>query len=257
MSSLKELLDSRVKKYNHSGFIITDPVSIPHRFSNKNDIEIAGFLTALISWGNRKAILKSATRLIELMGNEPGNFICNASENEFKTLGRFVYRTFNGDDLLFLVFALRNLYRTMGGLEQVAMDYYQKNNQIKDVIVGLRKELLKTDHLLRSEKHLANPLKGSAAKRINMFLRWMVRHDDSGIDFGLWQKISPASLMCPLDVHSGSTARKLGLLTRKQNDWKAVDELTTGLRRLDASDPVKYDIALFGMGVFEDFNHQH
>ncbi len=257
MSSLKELLDSRVEKYNHPGFIITDPVSIPHRFSNKNDIEIAGFLTALISWGNRKAILKSASQLIDLMGNEPGSFIFNASENEFKTLGRFVYRTFNGDDLLFLVFALRNLYRTMGGLEKVAIEYYRKNNQIKDVIVGLRKELLETDHLLRSEKHLANPLKGSAAKRINMFLRWMVRRDDNGVDFGLWQQISPASLMCPLDVHSGATARKLGLLTRKQNDWKAVEELTAGLRRLDASDPVKYDIALFGMGVFEGFDHQH
>ncbi len=257
MLSLKELMDSRVEKYNHPGFIITDPVSIPHRFSNKNDIEIAGFLTALISWGNRKAILKSASQLIDLMGNEPGSFIINASENEFKTLGKFVYRTFNGDDLLFLVFALRNLYRTMGGLEKVAIEYYRKNNQIKDVIVGFRKELLETDHLLRSEKHLANPLKGSAAKRINMFLRWMVRRDDNGVDFGLWQQILPASLMCPLDVHSGATARKLGLLTRKQNDWKAVEELTAALRLLDASDPVKYDIALFGMGVFESFNHQH
>ncbi len=257
MLSLKELLDSRVEKYNHPGFIITDPISIPHRFTNKNDIEIAGFLTALISWGNRKAILKSSIRMVELMGNEPGNFISNASEEEFKLLENFVYRTFNGDDLLFLVYALRNLYRTKGGLEQVANDYYQKNNQIKDVITGLRMELLKTNHLLRSEKHLANPLKGSAAKRINMFLRWMVRRDNNGVDFGLWQQISPASLMCPLDVHSGATARKLGLLTRKQNDWKAVEELTAGLRKLDASDPVKYDIALFGMGVFEGFNQQH
>ncbi len=251
MFSLKEILDSRVEKYNQPGFIVSDPVSIPHGFSGRHDIEISGFLTALISWGNRKAILKSASALFRLMDNEPANFICSGSVHEFKRLEKFVYRTFNGDDLLFIVYALRDVYENWGGLEPVAVKYYEKENKIKDVVVGLRTELLKTDHLVRSEKHLANPLKGSAAKRINMFLRWMVRVDDKGVDFGLWRKIPPAALRCPLDVHSGSVARKLGLLTRRQNDWKAVEELTSGLRQYDCDDPVKYDFALFGMGIYE------
>lgn len=251
MKELKSLLDSKVEQYNHPRFIELDPISIPHRFSDPHDIEIAGFLTALISWGNRKAILKSAAHLLELMENEPANFITTASEKEFKRLEKFVYRTFNGDDLLFLVYALRNVYRTKGGLEGIANAHFQKRGEVKDVVVGLRTELLQTEHLSRSEKHLANPLKGSAAKRINMFLRWMVRRDNNGVDFGLWQQLSPAALMCPLDVHSGNTARNLGLLSRKQNDWKAVEELTYNLRKLDKSDPVKYDFALFGMGVFE------
>lgn len=253
MFTLKDLLDNRVLKYNCREFIISDPVSIPHQFSQKDDIEIAGFLTALISWGNRKAILKSAAHLLDMMENELANFISTASEKEFKRLGKFVYRTFNGDDLLFLVYALRHIYRTQGGLENIANIHFQKKGKIKDVVVGLRTELLKTVHLSRSEKHLANPLKGSAAKRINMFLRWMVRKDNKGVDFGLWQQLSPAALMCPLDVHSGNTARKMGLLSRKQNDWKAVEELTDNLRKLDAADPVKYDFALFGMGIFENW----
>ncbi len=251
MSGIFTLLESKYKLYNQLSFIETDPISIPHQYKRKNDIEIAGFLTALISWGNRKAILKSSNHLMELLENSPFYFITGASSVEFKKLEHFIYRTFNGDDLLFMIYALRRIYLENGGLETIANQSYHKNGSIKQVITGLRNELLKTEHLSRSEKHLANPDKGSAAKRINMFLRWMVRNDSSGIDFGIWKKIPASALMCPLDVHSGNVARKLGLLTRKQNDWKAVEELTNNLKIFDINDPVKYDFALFGMGVFE------
>ncbi len=251
MLNIQSLLDEKFNLYNRFEFIETDPISIPHQFNLKNDIEIAGFLTALISWGNRKAILKSASYLMRLMENSPFDFITNASTIEFKRLERFVYRTFNGDDLLFLLYALRDIYLNRGGMETITTESFSKNGTIIQVITALRNDLLKTEHLPRSEKHLANPERGSAAKRINMFLRWMVRHDSRGIDFGIWKEIPASALMCPLDVHSGNVARKLGLLTRKQNDWKAVEELTGNLRMYDRNDPVKYDFALFGMGVFE------
>jgi len=251
MSNIQSLLNEKFNLYNRFEFIETDPISIPHQFKRKNDIEIAGFLTALISWGNRKAILKSASYLMRLMENSPFDFITNASTIDFKRLEPFVYRTFNGDDLLFLLYALRDIYLNRGGMETIATESFSKKGSIKHVITALRDELLKTEHFPRSEKHLANPERGSAAKRINMFLRWMVRYDSRGIDFGIWKEIPASALMCPLDVHSGNVARKLGLLTRKQNDWKAVEELTGTLRMFDGNDPVKYDFALFGMGAFE------
>jgi uncharacterized protein (TIGR02757 family) len=185
------------------------------------------------------------------LGNEPFNFVTTASVKEFNRFNHFVYRTFNSDDLLFMIYALRAVYLEMGGLEDVALSAFNRGGTIKSVISGLRNALLKTEHLRRSEKHLANPENGSAAKRINMFLRWMVREDKSNVDFGIWKQIPTSALMCPLDIHSGNVARKLGLLSRKQNDWKAVEELTDNLRKFDKNDPVKYDFALFGMGVFE------
>ena len=250
---LKRFLEAKCRQYDEKAFISTDPVSIPHLFRQKEDREIAGFLTAIISWGNRKAILKSGKRMMELMENEPYDFVVSAPEHNFGRLADFVYRTFNGDDLLFLMYALRKVYLEMGGLEKVAAEAYRHYGTVKAVIMALRKSLLLTEHLARSEKHLANPEKGSAAKRINMFLRWMVRKDKNGVDFGIWDEIPVSALMCPLDVHSGYVARKLGLLARKQNDWKAVEELTENLRKFDSEDPVKYDYALFGLGVFEGF----
>ncbi len=247
----KQFLERKTNEYNRLFFITDDPISIPHRFSRKEDIEISGFLTALISWGRRPAILKSAQKLMQLMDNAPYKFIVQNNDTDLKQLTGFVYRTFNSSDLLFLVEALRNIYLEKGGLETVCNDAFRETGSIKGMITGLRNELLKVSHLSRSEKHLAAPEKGSAAKRINMFLRWMVRHDNRGVDFGIWENIPPAALMIPLDVHSGNTARKLGLLQRKQNDWKAVEELTNVLRQFDPEDPVKYDFALFGTGVYE------
>lgn len=245
------LLNNKVSEYNRPSFVDIDPISIPHKFIEQKDIEISAYLTSIISWGRRPAILKGANRLMDLMGYEPYNFIMNAGQVELKQLQGFVYRTFNSDDLLFIIEAMKNLYSNYTSMEKLANKSFKKNNDIKDVIIDIRKELLKTDHLKRSEKHLANPESGSAAKRINMFLRWMIRQDTKGVDFGIWKNIPQSALMIPLDVHSGNIARQLGLLTRKQNDWKAVEELTFKLREFDPHDPIKYDFALFGIGVFE------
>lgn len=222
------LLNNKVSEYNRPSFVDIDPISIPHKFIEQKDIEISAYLTSIISWGRRPAILKCANRLMDLMGYEPYNFIMNAGQVELKQLQGFVYRTFNSDDLLFVVEAMKNLYSNYSNMEELANKCFTENNDIKDVIIGIRNELLKTEHLKRSEKHLANPETGSAAKRTNMFLRWMIRQDTNGVDFGIWNKIPSSALMIPLDVHSGNIARQLGILTRKQNDWKAVEELTTG-----------------------------
>ncbi len=252
-NNIKSFLESKTAAYNQPCFIESDPVSIPHSFVRKEDIEIAGFLTAIISWGRRPAILKAGKNLMQLLDNAPYDFIAQHTDSDLKRLTGFVYRTFNSSDLLFFITALQQIYTEKGGLEAVCIKYFKTTNSIKEMITGLRRELLETVHLFRSEKHLAAPEKGSAAKRINMFLRWMVRHDNRGVDFGIWKEIPMSALMIPLDVHSGNTARKLGLLKRKQNDWKAGEELTEVLRQFDPEDPVKYDYALFGTGIYEKF----
>lgn len=249
--NLKHFLDQKVELYNNQSFIHSDPISVPSRFSRKEDIEISAFLTAIISWGRREQIIKSANILMGLMENSPFEFVMGAGVKDIKTLETFYYRTFNADDLVFFLYALRDLYKNNGGLETVANKYFNHTKNIKNVIASVRSNLLITPHLKRSEKHLANPDSGSAAKRINMFLRWMIRQDSAGVDFGIWKSIPKSALMCPLDVHSGNVARKLGLLSRMQNDWKAVEELTENLRLFDKEDPIKYDFALFGIGVFE------
>lgn len=244
-------LNQKVEFYNQPSFILMDPISVPHQFDKKEDIEIAGFLTALISWGRRDMIIKSAMQIMRLMSNKPHDFITSKNLEGFKRLESFYYRTFRGEDLIFLLSALRNIYINNNGLETIANESFKRSANIKDVIVGIRNSLLETPHLKRSEKHLSNPLKGSAAKRINMFLRWMIRNDNRGVDFGLWKQIPTSELICPLDIHSGRIARKLGLLYRKQDDWKAAEELTLTLKQMDPQDPVKYDYALYGMGAFE------
>lgn len=248
-TELVTLLEDKINIYNNTEFIKSDPISIPHMFSQKEDIEISAFLTSVISWGRRTAIINSATKLMTLMDNAPYDFIMNSSEKDLSIFSKFVYRTLNSDDCLFLVTAMRNIYRNKGGLETIANNSFDGN--ILSVITGIRNSIIETPHLYRSEKHLGNPLNGSAAKRTNMFLRWMIRKDNKGVDFGIWKTIPPSSLICPLDVHSGNVARKLGLLTRKQNDWKAAIELTNNLKIMNPNDPVIYDFALFGMGVFE------
>jgi len=248
---LKPLLDEKAAFYNRPFFIETDPISVPRRFSRKEDIEIAGFLVATIAWGQRKTIIDNGFRLMELMDWQPTDFVKNFSEKDLKPFIGFVHRTFNFSDLEFFLFSLKNIYQEHGGLEQCFTKPYLDTGYIKDGIAGFRKVFIEILYSPRTLKHLSDPDSGSSAKRLNMFLRWMVRKDNAGVDFGLWKGISPAHLYCPLDLHSGRVARMLGLLKRKQNDWKAVEELTANLRKLNPEDPVLYDFALFGMGVFE------
>jgi len=249
---LKSFLDEKVELYNNPNFIESDPIQIPHLFSLKEDIEIAGFLSATIAWGNRKMIIKNSHRMIQLMGNSPYDFVMSHQDYQLEELQSFVHRTFNGQDFISFIKGLQHVYKNHDGLERV-FHKHQEENSMQKSIHQFKKIFFEIDHQYRTQKHISDPLNNSAAKRINMFLRWMVRQDNKGVDLGIWKNISPSLLSCPLDVHSGNVARKLGLLTRKQNDAKALSELDTKLRELDSNDPVKYDFALFGLGVFEQF----
>ncbi|SRX73568.1 TIGR02757 family protein [Aequorivita antarctica] len=249
---LKEFLDEKVILYNNPSFIESDPIQIPHLFTLKEDIEIAGFLVATIAWGNRKSIINNGHKLMEMMGNSPYDFVMDFSEKDTESLSSFVHRTFNSNDLLYFLKALQNIYKNHGGLESVFAQNSEKDS-MQTAIHHFKKTFFELPHLPRTQKHVSDPLKNSAAKRLNMFLRWMVRNDNIGVDFGIWESISPSQLSCPLDVHSGNVARKLKLLNRKPNDSKALTELDISLRKLDPKDPVKYDFALFGLGVFERF----
>lgn len=249
-SDLKSFLEEKYEYFNRPDFIESDPISIPHRYARKEDREIAGFLAATIAWGNRKSILNNALKLMKLMDDQPYLFIKDADNKDLHQFKNFVHRTFNESDCLFFIEALRNIYKNFDGLESAFADGIKAgSSDIFPAIMYFRDIFLSTPHMQRSEKHIANPAKGSTAKRLNMFLRWMVRSDDKGVDFGIWNRILPSMLCCPLDVHSGRTARRLGLLGRKQNDWQAVIELTKALKEFDPEDPVKYDFALFGLGV--------
>ena len=251
-SELKEFLDEKVILYNNPKFIESDPIQIPHSFTLKEDIEIAGFLSATIAWGNRKMIINNAKRLMEIMGNSPYDFIVNHKENDLEKLSSFVHRTFNSIDAVYFTKSLQNIYQNHNGLESVFAKH-QEATSLQNSISEAKKVFFELEHPKRTTKHFSDPMNGSAAKRINMFLRWMVRQDNCGVDFGIWKTISPSAVSCPLDVHSGNVARKLGLLNRKQNDAKALFELDSNLRKLDPIDPSKYDFALFGLGVFEKF----
>ena len=247
---LKDLLEHKFNLYNSTNFIIEDPISIPHTYSQKEDIEIISFLISIISWGNRKSIIKSGNKLTEILGSSPIDFIMRFKEKDLKKID-FVHRTFNKFDLIYFLKSLKNIYKNHDGLENVFSknlnDEFMYNN-----IHNFRKIFFLLNHEKRTEKHISNPKKNSACKRINMFLRWMVRNDGV-VDFGIWKKIKPSMLSCPLDVHTANIGRKLNLISRKQNDLKTVLELDQKLRLFDKNDPVKYDYALFGMGVYEKF----
>jgi len=251
-NELKDFLDSKVHQYNTIDFIEPDPISVPHRYNLKEDIEIAGFLASTIAWGNRKMITKNGHRMMDLLGNSPFDFVMNHNEYQLEKLDGFVHRTFNSEDFKYFIKALKHLYSNHQGLESIFLKH-QTEDSLQPAIHALNKAFFEIPHLNRTRKHVADPFKGSVAKRINMCLRWFVRNDNSGVDLGIWKNISPSKLSCPLDVHSGNVARKLGLLERKQNDGKALLELDTNLRLLDPNDPVKYDFALFGLGIFEGF----
>ena len=244
-----ELLEALHDKYNCEEFIEADPISIPHSFSAIEDREIAGFLAATIAWGNRKAIVKSARRMVECMDYAPYDFVVNATERELESLRSYVYRTFNGDDFVDFVRALQNICRKYGTLGTMFQDSYTRHESIAAVLSEVRREFFSIDHTDHCTKHFSSIDKGAACKRLNMYLRWFVRSDNRGVDFGLWRKIPMSALYLPLDVHSGNMARELGLLSRRQNDWKATEEVTNALKKFSADDPVKYDFALFGAGI--------
>lgn len=249
---LQVFLDEKVEEFNRPFFIETDPIQVPKQFSEKEDIEIAGFLTATISWGNRPAIIKNAMRLMAMLDNQPHDFILNASDAEIDRLQHFVHRTFNGNDCIYFIQSLRNIYKNHGGLQSVFELGFQQDKNIKSALAHFYQIFFEVEGE-RTRKHISNVQKGASAKRLNMYLRWLVRDDKKGVDFGLWQRIPKSELMLPLDVHTGNVGRKLGLLQRKSSDWKAVEEITAALRKFDKNDPVKYDFALFGLGVFEKF----
>ena len=246
---LKSFLDEKVDEFNTSDFVQDDPICIPHQFDLKEDIEIIGFLVATIAWGKRQMIIKNGNNLVDIMGNQPHDFILNASQNDLKDL-KFVHRTFNLIDLTYFINALQEIYKNGSSLEEL---FSKSNGGMQHKIAGFRDTFLSFGHEKRTEKHISNPLKNSSAKRLNMYLRWMVRQDKKGVDFGIWNQIKPYELYCPLDVHTGNVGRKLGFITRKANDWKALEELMIHLRKMDINDPVKYDFALFGLGVYEKF----
>ncbi len=247
--SVRELLERLHDRYNREDFIADDPISIPHMFSMREDREISGFLAATIAWGNRKAIVKSARRMVEYLDGAPYDFVRNAEESDYRGLESFVHRTFNGRDFASFVRALGRFYNEFGGLGEFFEQRYLETGDMRVVLSQFRQEFFCIPHEQRCEKHLSSIDRKAACKRLNMYLRWMVRRDDRGVDFGMWERIPMSALYLPLDVHSANTSRSLGLLMRRQNDWKAVEEVTETLRRLDAEDPVRFDFALFGAGI--------
>ena len=246
---LRELLERWYDRYNRPEFIEADPVSVPHRFTDPHDREVAGFFAATIAWGNRRSIVRNACRMMQLMDNAPADFVRHASGQELRGLAGFVHRTFNGGDLRDYVLAIRSLYASCGGIGEFFGQSFARTGDLRLTLAEFRRELLRGDHNPHCEKHLSSIERGAACKRLNMYLRWMVRRDARGVDFGLWPSIPMSALYLPLDVHTGEVARALGLLRRRQNDWRAVEEVTAALRTLDACDPVRYDFALFGAGM--------
>lgn len=247
-AELRDFLEAKVDQYEHPGFIAEDPIAVPHDYLDREDQEIAAFLVATLAWGQRPRIVKSGRRIMELMDGAPAQFIRQHRPGDRKGLAHFVHRTFQPEDLVFFVAALQDLYLQGGGLRGA----FQGENSW-EAIGNFRRRFLSYPHAARSEKHISNPDRNSACKRLHMFLRWMLRPAKRGVDLGLWDQIPLSQLSIPLDVHSGRVARKLGLLQRKASDGKAVRELDESLRALDPQDPVRYDYALFGLGIFEGF----
>ncbi|MBE4949583.1 TIGR02757 family protein [Chryseobacterium culicis] len=248
---LKDFLNEKADQYNAPDFIENDPIQIPHRFSLKQDIEIAGFLAATISWGNRKSIINSADKMLDIMGNSPYDFVMNYSENDLKNIqDKSIHRTFNGQDFSYFIRQFHRIYKENDSLESL-FKVKEEENSFLHAIERFRIGFLETEKH-RSHKHISSPYKNSSAKRIIMFLRWMVRKDKRGVDFGIWENIDQKNLSIPLDVHTGNISRKLGLISRTQNDWKTVEELDIAIRKFDEKDPAKYDFALFGLGVTKE-----
>ncbi|SMD38804.1 TIGR02757 family protein [Reichenbachiella faecimaris] len=251
-NDLKVFLDEKVALYNQPSFISEDPISIPHQFTKKQDIEIAGLFAATLAWGQRKTIINKGNELMQMMEHAPHDFIINHEENDLRKFLAFKHRTFNPTDTLFFIDFLKSHYQKHDSLE-IAFTSGQTSNMEAYLINFHRALFTHPNAPDRTKKHVATPARKSACKRLNMYLRWMVRKDNKGVDFGIWNTIKPSQLICPLDVHVERVAKRLGVLQRKQTDWRAALELSNNLRRLDPHDPVKYDFALFGLGVMEKY----
>jgi len=250
---LKSYLDSCVKKFNTSQFIENDPISIPHQFSKLQDIEITAFWVAMLAWGQRVTIINKAKELIQLMDNAPHDFILNHKEKDRKRFLNFKHRTFQATDTLYFLEFFQNFYQKNKSLETAFSQHLSSDSEhVGDALKGFHELFFDLENApQRTRKHVSTPIRKSACKRLNMFLRWMVRQDTQGVDFGIWKKIKPSQLLIPMDVHVDRIARRHGLLKRKQTDWLSVLELTNNLKKFDSYDPVKYDFALFGIGVLE------
>lgn len=250
---LKEFLDEKSEQFNRPGFIENDPISIPHHFKKKQDIEIAGLFAATLAWGQRKTIIRKCTELMDKMDHDPHQFILHHKENDLKRFIDFKHRTFNSTDLLYFIASLQHYYKEHDSLESA---FYSgpDDETIEKGLIKFHKQFFELDHPQRTRKHVSTPERKSTCKRLVMYLRWMVRQDNKGVDFGIWRRISPAQLVCPCDVHVDRVARKLKLIKRKQTDWQTALELTRNLRKFDPSDPVKYDFALFGLGIEEGWS---
>lgn len=248
-AELGELLERLHDTYNNTDFIGEDPISIPHRYTGRRDREIAGLLSATIAWGNRKSIVRSGVRMMQYMDDAPADFVRNASERELALLSSYVHRTFNGGDFRTFVLAIRAFEQRFESIGTFFEERYEVLGTIPAVLSDFRREFFCVDHESRCEKHLSSVDRGAACKRLNMYLRWMVRRDERGVDFGEWQRIPMSALYLPLDVHTAAMGRALGLLDRRQNDWRAVEQITAALRTFDSADPVRYDYSLFGAGV--------
>ena len=249
---MRELLERLHDRYNNESFIEADPISVPHSFTRPVDREIAGFLAATIAWGNRRAIVQSAYRMMRYMDNAPEDFVRNATEADMEYLRTYVHRTFNGVDFQDFVRGLRHIITEWGSVGNYFETRYEEHGDLRPVFSDFRRDFFAAEHDAHCEKHLSSIDKGAACKRLCMYLRWFVRHDDRGVDFGMWRRIPMSALYMPLDIHTGRMGRNLGLLNRKQSDWKAVEELTASLRELHADDPVRYDYSLFGLGISGD-----
>lgn len=246
---LKALLDRLAETYECPTFIEHDPIQVPHHFVRKEDIEISAFLTATISWGQRVNAIKSALKLMNMLDNAPYDFLLEATPRDWQKFNQFFYRTFQADDCIYFLKTLKRIYQSGTSLEKIFTDCFRQEPSMFSTLMHFRKIFLAYHPPQRTAKHIADVTKGSAAKRLNMFLRWMVRSNQRGVDFGLWKDIPPAALIIPMDVHVVASVRKLGLLSRKTIDWKAAEEITGHLRQLDPNDPIKYDFALFGMNI--------
>ncbi|KPM49824.1 TIGR02757 family protein [Jiulongibacter sediminis] len=252
---LFELLEYKYQQFNQPGFIESDPITIPHRFRRKEDIEIAGFFAAILAWGQRKTIINKCTELFELMDNSPYEFILNHRDEDLKHFQNFKHRTFNDTDTLYFIEALKSIYNNHNGLEGAFSKKLSSNDDsVKNALISFKDIFFNLpDFPERTQKHISSPARNSACKRINMYLRWMVRKDDKGVDFGLWEGIKPSQLICPCDVHVERTAKLLGLTTLEKPNWKMAEQITENLKAFDCEDPVKYDFALFGLGIEKYF----
>lgn len=253
-AKLQDFFNKKVKEYNQPSFIAADPICIPHLFNTRQDIEIAGFFAAIFAWGNRRTIINKSLELMQLMQMQPHSFCLNASATELKKLEGFKHRTFNATDLLYCIEFFKQHYQQHDSLEKAFLPNGKSIHSIKEALIYFHHYFFSLeDAPLRTKKHISTPEKGSSCKRLNMFLRWMVRKDKTGVDFGIWKNIHPSQLICPIDVHVARVAKRFNLLDRTQTDWLAAEELTNYLKKLDPLDPAKYDFALFGLGVIEKY----